>query len=293
MKRSKGGLIAVLAAVGMAATGLVAGSTGTANAKAASVANVHITKAHDVSMARHLRPGLHKFHVTSRAPAAFQLVRAKRGYSAKEAVHDVNQGLGAGNVKWLRRFERNTMLLGGVSSSPGSPGTMWARIPRGSYWAVDTNARPLTVGELFKGTTRGHTLAGRPPGDKTVAAIKDASWAAHPSSIAPKGVLKFANRSHDNHFLELAKLADGKTLADFKAWVDKAKSGADPGNPPLDPSAVLDTGVVSPGHSMSQSYKLPEGDYVLSCWWPDADMGGMPHAFMGMYREIHVAAPTH
>ncbi len=293
MKRRRGGLVAVLTALGLAATGLVAGSTATANAKAASVVNVHITRAHHVSMPTHLRPGLHKFHVTSRAPAAFQLVQSKPGYSTKELVHDANQGLGAGNVRWLRRFERNTTFVGGVSSAPRSPGTMWARIPRGSYWAVDTSAQPLTIGEVFKGTTRGRAIGGRPSGDRTIAAIKDASWAAHPTSIAPRGTVKFANRSHDNHFMELAKIADGKKIADFNAWIKKAKSGANPGNPPLDPSVDLSTGVVSPGRSMSQSYRLPIGDYVLICWWPDAKMGAMPHAFMGMYREIHVARPTH
>ena len=36
------------------------------------------------------------------------------------------------------------------------------------------------------------------------------------------------------------------------------------------------------------NYRLPRGNYVLVCFWPDASMGGMPHAFMGMYRGIKV-----
>ena len=39
---------------------------------------------------------------------------------------------------------------------------------------------------------------------------------------------------------------------------------------------------------MAMNYSLPRGDYVLVCFWPDANMGGMPHAFMGMYRGIKV-----
>ena len=35
-------------------------------------------------------------------------------------------------------------------------------------------------------------------------------------------------------------------------------------------------------------YRLPKGNYVLTCFWPDASMGGMPHAFMGMYRVVKV-----
>ena len=37
---------------------------------------------------------------------------------------------------------------------------------------------------------------------------------------------------------------------------------------------------------MTADYKLPKGNYVMLCFWPDATMGGMPHAFMGMIREI-------
>jgi hypothetical protein len=50
----------------------------------------------------------------------------------------------------------------------------------------------------------------------------------------------------------------------------------------------LDTGVLSPGKSMSFSYRLPRGNYVLMCFWPDADMGGTPHVLMGMYRGLRV-----
>jgi hypothetical protein len=34
------------------------------------------------------------------------------------------------------------------------------------------------------------------------------------------------------------------------------------------------------------NYRLPRGEYVMLCWWPDAEMGGMPHVFMGMHRAI-------
>jgi hypothetical protein len=37
---------------------------------------------------------------------------------------------------------------------------------------------------------------------------------------------------------------------------------------------------------MTMRYSLSHGHYVLLCWWPDAEMGGMPHAFMGMFRGI-------
>ena len=46
--------------------------------------------------------------------------------------------------------------------------------------------------------------------------------------------------------------------------------------------------MLSPGHRVAFRYHLPKGHYILTCFWPDADMGGMPHAFMGMYRQLNV-----
>ena len=54
----------------------------------------------------------------------------------------------------------------------------------------------------------------------------------------------------------------------------------------MDFSKSLSIGVVSPGLSETVDYKLPKGNYVMLCFWPDATMHAMPHAFMGMIREI-------
>ena len=63
-------------------------------------------------------------------------------------------------------------------------------------------------------------------------------------------------------------------------------TGPEEGPPPVDFRVALDSGLVSPGQTVAMNYKLPKGDYILACFWPDASMGGMPHAFMGMYRGI-------
>jgi len=93
------------------------------------------------------------------------------------------------------------------------------------------------------------------------------------------------NHTDQNHFVGLVRLKKGKTAKDFGAWIDAAMEGEE-GPPPVDFSVALDGGVVSPGHTVAMNYKLPKGDYILVCFWPDASMGGMPHAFMGMYRGI-------
>jgi hypothetical protein len=75
------------------------------------------------------------------------------------------------------------------------------------------------------------------------------------------------------------------TAPPAKAWADKAARGANAGAPPIR-GGGFDSRVVSPGRGMSLHYSAPAGDYVLVGWWPDAEMGGMPHALMGMYRGI-------
>ncbi|MGH3497152.1 MAG: hypothetical protein ACRDP1_06790 [Nocardioidaceae bacterium] len=253
----------------------------------APVAHVFVTKAHQILMPVNLRPGMHKFVVRSGGHAAFQIVRVHGAYTKAQLAHDVNWGLGRSKVRWEHRFERHTRLLGGVAASPGHSGTLWVTLRPGNYWVADTNATPTLPRKIRTLHVSGARLVTQAVRSFAhIAAIRDTTWAARPRWIPHTGVLTFTNKARDNHFVELAKLAKGKTIADFRRWINKVKSGQNPGRPPLNPAWDMVTGVVSPGASMQSKYSLAPGHYVLVCWWPDADMGGMPHAFMGMYRGI-------
>ncbi|HET8604227.1 MAG TPA: hypothetical protein VFM09_09890 [Marmoricola sp.] len=273
----------------MAAGALAAVTPGVADAATSPTTHVRI-RHHHVHMTDTLRPGVHRFVIRSARDASFQIVRKDHGYSEAELVHDVNAGLNgmSPDLKALKRFERHVTLLGGVSSSPGHPGRLWTDLPRGRYIAVDTNTHHTTVSQLHEIRVRGMRVAGALPSGPRVAAIDEASWGPRPKAIPTRGVLTFVNRSTDNHFIAMARLLPGKTVADFKAWVDAIKQGQNV-PPPIDESAPsLDTGVASSGHRFAFRYHLPKGHYILTCFWPDAEMGGMPHAFMGMYRQLNV-----
>ncbi|MEO6511810.1 MAG: hypothetical protein ABIO16_12510, partial [Nocardioides sp.] len=120
--------------------------------------------------------------------------------------------------------------------------------------------------------------------DATIKAVKDTTWANKPASIPNKGMLRFKNTATQNRFIVLVKLKSGKTYQDFKEWFT-AKGGPS-GPSPVKFNVGLNSGVVSPGHSATFKYNLPKGNYVMLCFWPDASMGGMPHAFMGMHRGL-------
>jgi hypothetical protein len=291
---------ALVSAVGLVAAGAVAtgGVTAAANAGDEIVAppptvKVFITSHHDVRMRTNLRPGVHRFAISSGGSASFQVVKPRAGYTKAELSRDVNASLNATaqpNLTALKRFERNVTLLGGMPSDPSERGVFWVRLPAGKYFVADTNAHVQRASKILTVWVHGPRLgAAMPRVVGNVRAINEADWAATPKTIPTSGRLGFTNASEDNHFIDMERLASGKTMADFKAWIEKASKGEDAGPPPIDEQAkVLDTGVVSPGHRMVLHYSLPAGNYVMLCWWPDAEMGGLPHAFMGMYRGITV-----
>jgi hypothetical protein len=286
--------VAIISALGMLAAGAFTTATAT-SAQAASTTptiKVFITKGHDVRMTAHMRPGVHRFTVRSAKSASFQIAHARPGYTKAELSRDVNAGLNAdkADLKALKRFERNVTLLAGVPSKPGERAVLFVDLPAGRYFAVDTNAHVQKASNILTVRVGGHRLPGAMPhATSTVRAIHEVDWAPNPRTIAPRGMLRFTNASQDNHFIDIAPLAPGKTMKDFTAWMDKTKKGENAGPPPIDMQAkFLDTGAVSPGHTMTMRYSLPKGDYVMLCWWPDAEMGGMPHAFMGMYRGLTV-----
>ena len=244
--------------------------------------SVSITAAHNVVMPTTIQPGVNLFRVTTEAKSAgFQLAQLADGYTLDQAIADIDAGLDKGKVKALKRFEANVTLFGGVNVEMGKVGKVAVDLEPGSYYATDIERNRPSAFTAF--TVAGADTGAAMPSGSTIRAIKDATWAKNPKSIARRGMLTFENFSSSNHFVGIIKLRPGKTAADFGAWL-KEESGP----PPVNFGESFDSNVVGPGQTAAMNYRLSRGNYVLVCFWPDADMGGMPHAFMGMYRGIKV-----
>jgi hypothetical protein len=228
-----------------------------------------------------IAPGVNTYKITTtKRSAFFQVIALASGYTVEQAQADV-EGLEKNRLKALRRFEANATLLGGVTATRDKAGKLVLDLDAGSYYALETNRgnapwTPFTVA----GADTGASL----PAGATLKAVDSARWAKKPASIPHAGWLRFRNRSDQNHFVVLVKLAEGKTLDDFATWIENEASGP----APVEFRAGFDSGVLSPGHDMAMKYRLPRGSYVLTCFWPDASMKGAPHAFMGMYRGVTV-----
>jgi hypothetical protein len=243
---------------------------------------VSITAAHNVVMPTTIQPGVNTFRVTTEAKSSgFQLVQLAAGYTLDQAIDDIENGLEKGKMGAFKRFEANTTLLGGVNIVSGKIGKVAVDLAPGTYYATDIERNRPSAFTAF--TVAGADTGATMPEGSTIRAVKNASWAKNPKSIARRGMLTFENFSSANHFIGLVKLNRGKTVGDFGEWL-KNESGP----PPVNFGKSFDSNVVGPGQTVAMNYSLPRGDYVLVCFWPDANMGGMPHAFMGMYRGIKV-----
>ncbi len=280
---------AVVMSLAFVAAGSMTGTVTAASAQSAAATppvQVGISAKRVVTMPTTIQPGVNTFKVTTanKRGSFFHLLQAAAGYSAADALRDIEKGLDGGNVKAIKRFEANVTLLGGVLVTKDKAGKVVVALDAGDYWAVDLDTSDPDKFFAFTvaGLDTGNTM---PEAGATLKAVQDTKWASKPESIPNKGLLRFKNAASQNHFIVMAKLKKGMTYKDFKKWFAVAVDG--PAGPsPLNFEIGMDSGVVSPGRSATFKYNLPQGNYVMLCFWPDAKMGGMPHAFMGMHRAI-------
>ncbi len=274
-----------LALVGAASLSVIAVS---APAEAATApVPVSISKKRIVTMPTVVQPGVNTFTISTKAKqSAFQLAIPAAGYSAEDAERDIHKGLEQGKLKQLKRFEANVHLAGGVRVTADHPGSLTVTLAPGTYWALDTNVNDAS--KFFAFTVSGVDTGNvAPASDVTLKAKGSTKWSNKPASMPKKGVFTFTNAADQNHFIEMYKLNKGQTVKDFKRWFLNPEGPSGP--PPVDfESGGISTGVLSPGMSMTADYKIAKGNYVMLCFWPDASMGGMEHAFMGMIRGIKV-----
>lgn len=276
--------VSVMVLTAGALTGSTTGAAGQAAERetAAAATAVSISGTRMITMASAVQPGVNEFTVTSAKRSGFQIISLAAGYTVDQAESDVKKGLDAGKIGPLKRFEANVTLVGGVGSAPDQDGHFWVDLDPGSYIALDTLGR-TNAAKWFAFTAVGADTGAVMPDGAGVKAVKSAKWSKKPGAIPHKGTLTFKNRASQNHFVILVKMRKGATLAQVKRFLMTEE-----GPPPVDFRFALDSAVISGGETVAFDYKLPKGTYAMLCFWPDASMGGMPHALMGMVRTIRL-----
>jgi hypothetical protein len=228
-----------------------------------------------------LHAGSAKLVVKGKGEATVTLGTLKPGYTWDAFAKDI-VAFNKNKTAAIKRVYAKTDAIGGLG--PGSTGSIV--FPHaGRYFAtVIGNKGPsepvwFDVGSKQKSKT--------PHVDGKIIAKDGPGWKGS-SALPAKGTLMFKNAATTPvlHFMSLQHVVEGTTVDDVLASFQGPESQ---GPPPWVLPGSMDTDVLSPHRSMTVDYDLPAGQYVVLCFMPDPDMHGMPHAFMGMIKMVHLS----
>jgi hypothetical protein len=280
-------VVAVVGAAALATSPLLLAPTGATASSAPTVSRAampHLTatltkKTIRLTGADNLRAGRVQLSVTGKGTV--ELAMFASGYDVADFTTDINKFGAKNDIKALKRLLAHTQILGGFEG--GGSGTVV--LPKaGSYTPFSLGERGVVIGDSIQ--VRGPARSTKVPStDGTILAKPGPSWGGS-SSLPMKGRLLFKNKSSTGvpHFLVLQQVVEGTTTDQVLEYLQTADEQAPP--PPWGLPGGMETGSVSPGHSMTVDYDLPAGQYVVMCFFPDPKMGGMPHALMGMLRMV-------
>jgi hypothetical protein len=266
--------VAAACAVTLGAAPLLVHTAATARTAEAATQSITIkvTKT-DITVrgARGLDAGRVRVAVTGRGVA--EIVMFDRGYDYGDFRKDIAK-VDKGDIKALKHAIAHTQILGGIE--PGGSGTIL--LPKAGDYTVFSFASRGHA-EFSAGAVR---RAPAPDVDGKIIARTGPKWTGS-SELPAKGTFLFKNAdSTTPHFVILQQVPEGTTTDQVLAFLQ-----TEAGPPPF-LEASLETGSLSPGRKMTVDYKLPRGQYVIMCFFPDPHNHGMPHALMGMLRMIHL-----
>jgi uncharacterized cupredoxin-like copper-binding protein len=177
-------------------------------------------------------------------------------------------------------------MLGGPNApAPGTESNATLTLEPGNYAIicfVDIGGPP----HFTKGMVRQLTVvpskgaaAPKPKADITTS-LFDYSFTLSSSIRAGAHTIRVNNNGPQTHEVELVRLAPGKSVADFVAWLSEMK-----GPPPAKPIGGI--AAIEPGMSQLFTADFAPGEYALVCFIPDAK-DGKPHYAHGMTKQFTV-----
>ena len=147
-----------------------------------------------------------------------------------------------------------------------------------TYYIINLSpnvAKPVKLHVTAKAGTR------TAPAVSAVEVATNAKRFKGPVNLPASGTIEFHNNATNSpHFMFLQHVKKGTTR---KQVIKSLQSNG--GGPELPGAAGTD--VLFMGHAQTLTYNLPAGDYAELCFFPDLKTG-MPHAFMGMVRIVHL-----
>lgn len=276
LTRAIAGIGAAAAATSLAVVGSAV-SAGAASSTAPATVTVTMTKQIVRPDTQTVQAGAIEFVAKRGDHHQHTLVVASlaKGFSLNQANHDVNAAFG-GDVKAVRTIDKKIHWYGGTDA----PGRVVVNLSAGKYYLLDEDGNGL--GRL--------TVTG-PKADRTVPASSATVFAAATThgfgfkvkgTIAHDGWVTFSNKTDEPHFMEIQQVKPSTTRAYVRKHIQ------DRNQPAKILKAGQATAPVGPGKSVLLKLHLPKGKYLIACFWPSRE-NGMPHAFMGMYKLVHIS----
>jgi len=200
-------------------------------------------------------------------------------------------------ARGTRELTRDARFFGLADVAPGTPATVTEYLAPGTYYLIDLGNQPTGAPAKTRLTVVRDQHNGDGPDDAAAAALEDdhgrmaavrltsADTFVVRGQLPAQGSVRVANVSDTLHFMTMQPVQPGTTDADVQAFFDSGPQGP----PPFaidGPSVGAD--VLSPGRSLTLSYDLAPGTYLLLCFVAD-DQTGMPHAVMGMHKVVTLA----
>jgi plastocyanin len=229
-------------------------------------------------------------------PHELQLARVDSGHSAAEVKATLTKLLTSNGPvatpNWLHP-------QGGVGvTAPGQTATATVKLPKGSYYAVDTqspgsgNNPPFLAQGAFAPFTVSSGSGASLPKTSGKITINDEPKDRFAFSVSGLKTgtdqITFDNASKEYHHVLAVRLLPGKTLADARATL--LSNGPPKGPPPIDFQHLTGTTVSNTKTSQTAQLTFTQpGKYVLFCFLTDKDGKGKPHLQRGLLKEVTIS----
>lgn len=221
------------------------------------------------------------FHFVNDGPSLHHasLVRLDSGKTASD-LEAAMKNPAAPPPKWA------TFVGGPNAPDPGSESDATFNLPAGSYVVMCFVDVPDHVPHFTKGMVKplkvvasNAPAAPEPTADATVT-TSDYSFTLSGKLTPGKHTIKVVNKGPQDHEVELARIAPGKTSKDLLAWINKP-DGPPPGN------ALGGVAGTVNGSTSYITVDLQPGNYSFLCFIPDSK-DGKPHVEHGMIKDFKV-----
>jgi hypothetical protein len=268
-------LVTLGAAAITAVAGVVAVAPPAGAAPPAPTVVVHMSsKSISLSTGHRVHAGRVVYKVVT-AKGDLQVARLRNGYSLAQAGSDLPKAFN-GDIKAIRRIDRNIVFRGGAETRPGKPGWFSVSLPAGSFVFIDQNSNAFTMVKVF----------GKAPVRQTVPTrglitAYTYGFVTNKATLPHKGWVQFRNNADQPHFVAWQHVKPGTTNAQVRRFFKHPQR-----RPPFALPGSYTFGVLTQGQSAAQYINLKAGKYLIACYWPDR-FTGMPHAFMGMWKLVN------